>query len=303
LSSGDSGGPIFQWIGDRWEQVGIVSYGEMGCATEGYPAVFTRISYFHDWIESHIHNNNQTTTSDHKIVNHRVPYRCFQNKFQCGCGRRNVVLSPSALVRSENALPYSWSMIVSIRIGTNNQHICSGTILEDSYILTAAHCLKNRSSKDITIEAGMYYRSENGAIIRQVDHIYIHPNYAVHSNLYMNDIAILHVSLPFDIDDDRNISRTCLPSINSQSMNAKKYLSNGTRLAISGWDITHMLRFPRSQILQQAEIYVIGGKNSNCSVSDNERQLQFCAGRYGNDNGNISTLNILLTIFYHFVFF
>jgi hypothetical protein len=87
----------------------------------------------------------------------------------------NVALSPSTDVRSENALPYSWSMIFSIRIGS--RHVRSGTILEDSYILTAAHCLTNRVPQDITIEAGMHYRTESGTIIRQVDRIYIHPNY------------------------------------------------------------------------------------------------------------------------------
>jgi secreted trypsin-like serine protease len=214
-----------------------------------------------------------------------------------------VVFSPSTIGISEDALPYTWSMIVSIRVGTSNQHICSGTILEDSYILTAAHCLTNLSSQYITIEAGMYYRSESGARIREVDHIYIHPNYTVRSNLYINDIAILHLSLPLDVEDDKNISRTCLPSTTNQLMNMTKYLSNGTRLAISGWDITNRSRFPRSQMLQQAEVYIIDGENSNCSVSDDQHQLQFCAGRYGNDTGNILTLNILLIISFYFVFF
>jgi secreted trypsin-like serine protease len=275
----------------------------MGCATKGYPAVYTRISYFHDWIESHIYHNNQTTTYDNETVHSRVPYQCSEYEFQCGCGRRNVALSPSTSGTSENALPYSWSMIVSIRVGTSNQHICSGTILDNSYILTAAHCLRNRSSQNITIEAGMYYRSENGVSIRQVDHIYIHPNYTVGMNLYINDIAILHLSLPLDLENDKNISRTCLASIQNQLMNPTKYPSNGTRLAISGWDITNILQSPRSEILQQAEVYVIDGENANCFISNDQRQIQFCAGRYGNDKGNILTLNILLTISYYLIFF
>ena len=47
---GDSGGPIFQWAGQYWEQVGIVSYGD-GCAQPGLPGVYTRLSYYYQWIE------------------------------------------------------------------------------------------------------------------------------------------------------------------------------------------------------------------------------------------------------------
>lgn len=264
----------------------------MVCATKSYPAIYTRISYFNDWIESYIHNNNQTTTSDNKTINYRVLYRCDQHTTQCGCSHRNVVLSPSAMIRSENALPYTWSMVVSIRIGSNNQHVCSGTILEESHILTAAHCLTNHSLHDITIEAGMYYRSENDAVIRQVDHIYIHPNYSIHSDLYINDIAILHLSQPLYIEYNKYLSRTCRPVMFNQWLNETEYPLNRTRLTIVGWDITNMSSFPKSMILQQAEVYVTDDDdNANCSVSDNRRSIQFCAGRYESENGNIITLN------------
>lgn len=283
MSLGDLGGPILQWIGDRWEQVGIVSYSEEGCTKKSYPAVFTRISYFHDWIESHIHENT--------LSNHRILYPCYEY-LQCGCGRQSVALSPSTAVKSEDALPHSWSMIVSIRVGTDHQHICTGTILKDFYILTTAHCLSNRSAKDLTIEAGMYYRSESGAIIRQVARIYIHPDYTVHSNSFMNDIAILQLALPFYVEDDPFISRTCLPSNDDQWMNATKYLSNGTRLAISGWDIKNTLKSAMPKVLQQAEVYFIDEKNSDCSLSDSQHPIQFCAGRYGNDKGSFLTLHV-----------
>jgi len=58
LFKGDSGGPIFQWTGQYWEQVGIVSYGE-GCAKPNKPGVYTRISYYYDWINDILKNNNE----------------------------------------------------------------------------------------------------------------------------------------------------------------------------------------------------------------------------------------------------
>jgi secreted trypsin-like serine protease len=56
---GDSGGPIFQWTGQYWEQVGIVSHGR-GCADADEPGIYTRLSYYYDWL-----NNILKTTNEH----------------------------------------------------------------------------------------------------------------------------------------------------------------------------------------------------------------------------------------------
>ncbi len=58
MFKGDSGGPIFQWAGQYWEQVGIVSHGE-GCAEPNQPGVYTRISYYYDWINDILKNHNE----------------------------------------------------------------------------------------------------------------------------------------------------------------------------------------------------------------------------------------------------
>ena len=48
---GDSGGPLaFLGQNDSYSQVGVVSWMEKGCAEMGYPAVFTRVTSFLDWI-------------------------------------------------------------------------------------------------------------------------------------------------------------------------------------------------------------------------------------------------------------
>merc|ERR1712130_536098 len=55
--NGDSGGPLVQMAGgkaagDKWTQVGIVSFGASAGCEVGMPAGFTRTEYYLDWIRS-----------------------------------------------------------------------------------------------------------------------------------------------------------------------------------------------------------------------------------------------------------
>ena len=55
---GDSGGPLIK-PGEvnsrpRYVQFGIVSFGPRSCGIRGFPAVYTRISFYMDWILSNM---------------------------------------------------------------------------------------------------------------------------------------------------------------------------------------------------------------------------------------------------------
>lgn len=46
---GDSGGPAMARVKGVWKVAGIVSYAD-GCARAKKPTVFTRVSYYSDWL-------------------------------------------------------------------------------------------------------------------------------------------------------------------------------------------------------------------------------------------------------------
>ena len=50
--AGDSGGPLMLVVnGTRWFAAGVVSYGRR-CGKEGWPAIYTNIMSYNDWIKN-----------------------------------------------------------------------------------------------------------------------------------------------------------------------------------------------------------------------------------------------------------
>ncbi|KAH8363706.1 hypothetical protein KR200_005249, partial [Drosophila serrata] len=53
---GDSGGPLATIVGDRYVQVGMVSYGTRMCNASG---IYTNVASYHDWITSNTRNETK----------------------------------------------------------------------------------------------------------------------------------------------------------------------------------------------------------------------------------------------------
>ncbi|CAF3827187.1 unnamed protein product [Rotaria magnacalcarata] len=283
---GDFGGPILHWIGDRWEQVGIASYTPDACKGNSV-IIYTRTAYYRSWIEENIKTDDKTT--EEIIILPTLPpiiitdpplttYQCNKYEVPCGCGRRNVQFPKLDTIIESEAIPYSWSMIVSIRMNGSNKHSCSGSILTEYYILTSASCIANVPSFGITIVAGIHNYSEHDSTYRKIDQIFLHPNYMGVSDNYANDIAILHMSQPLDFDNDPFVSRTCVPEKSAPIFNSTTNPEHELDLALIGWGSMSCQNKTIQDLLQQVQIYSIDHTEKSCFILDKHRDIQFCAG-------------------------
>jgi secreted trypsin-like serine protease len=215
-----------------------------------------------------------------------LTYECNRSPDECGCSLTNVVLShdnqqlSSTNETGEDAYPYSWSMVVSIRINST-KHTCTGTILSDSFILTAAHCVSNQSKNTrMIVAAGIHSLSQYITSIRRVDQVYIHENYT-NKTSYLHDIAILHLEQPLELKAQPIFSKICLSNIKSFDSTGASYL-----LSV-GWKHSNAAENGDNTV-QQISVKSITNPNSTCFNSIYNDTYQFCAGLTSNDSSKLN---------------
>ena len=261
-----------------------------GCAVKGLPAVYTRLAYYADWIESVLdgtHGNTKPPPTSTKPS--LMTYKCDKSQATCGCGQQNVEFSLVNVSGAQEAIPYSWSMMASVHLAGSKAHTCAGTIIDASHILTTARCVRDEnatSPKDVSVSVGMHNRSDSRVSIHRVDRIHVHPQWSAITDRSSNDIAILHLSTLLNFSNDRRIHPTCVPPM-KLSTPVTQYPPNGTQLAVAGWSVIQVSPLGLSDKLQQAMVNLIGNDDPTCSGMVKDKERQFCAGLSEEGNGQL----------------
>ncbi|CAC5367331.1 Trypsin beta,Trypsin delta/gamma-like protein CG30031,Trypsin alpha,Chymotrypsin-like serine proteinase [Mytilus coruscus] len=102
----------------------------------------------------------------------------------------------SKIVGGSNAdiTTYPWQVSLQMRSGSGWYHICGGSIIDNNWIVTAAHCVDGSSANTLRIAAGMTKLSDTSRTVRSLARIIMHPNYSSSRPGYPNDIALLELS-------------------------------------------------------------------------------------------------------------
>jgi secreted trypsin-like serine protease len=192
-------------------------------------------------------------------------YTCSSNA-TCGCSMNSAILTK--IVGGEQAEIDTWSWAVSIRI--YHSHLCGGSLISSTLVLTAAHCLISlQSVSGLSISVGSRYLSI-ARQVRPVSEVYIPDNYD--SDEYINDIAVLRLSSPVDLTD-RSVALICLPSSTK-----REYPPQGASVVAIGWGTLSSGAKKPSNTLQQVELKAMTSKVAICQEMIHDAAVQFCAG-------------------------
>jgi hypothetical protein len=196
----------------------------------------------------------------------------------------NAVLSK--IINGAEARPNSWPWLVSIGVRyrgptgawQNRTHICGGTLIEPSHVLTAAHCLEQKiddrfvplTSTNPTLESffilriGIHdIRSTRSDEIYRARRIFNHERFI--SSIFENDIALIRLDRPVPMTEQT--TSICLPSSNIMA---------GRQVTVAGWGTVAETARVHSNVPRQANVNVLSA--ANCRVYkdvhyDNSRQL------------------------------
>lgn len=130
------------------------------------------------------------------------------------------------IVGGENAQEGQFPYQASIHNRIARDFFCSGSILSNRFVLTAAHCMRNRTPANIFAIVGTLNRLKGGVAV-EFNKITVHPGW--NSRLLINDIALLRTANEIVFSD--TIQPIALPKENLPN-------EENTQVILSGWGKT-----------------------------------------------------------------
>lgn len=144
---------------------------------------------------------------------------------------------------------------------------CGGSLITPDWVLTAAHCVRQVPASELSVELGILYQSENGAV-RDIAQIVQHPNYA-NGPSHTNDFALLRLAQPAN-----GFGTVALLGQTAHGT----YAAPGTMSTVSGWGAL-WFGGPTSDRLQGVDIPIVS--EAECEAAYNTYSVDetmICAG-------------------------
>nr|XP_045607743.1 trypsin-1-like [Procambarus clarkii] len=136
-----------------------------------------------------------------------------RNNEVCGIRHSSV---PDIITRIVGGFPaesheFPWQVSLQWRYNWYTYHICGATVIDQNWVLTAAHCTHQYTPKDLLVVAGDHQlkHKEGTEQTRYIERIIEHQFY--NSNSQENDIALLKLATPLQLDG-MTVSPICMPA-------------------------------------------------------------------------------------------
>jgi len=217
----------------------------------------------------------------------RDPARHDQSGPRVGsCGRRHSsgvvgrVKTPYHEAGDTDFGEYPWQAAILKQDGGDMVYVCGGSLIDDRYIITAAHCVNKLSAFDLQVRLGEWD-------VAMEDEFYPHVDYkvdevVVHRDFYAgmlhHDIALLKLDRFVDSQRYPHISPICLPEAYSNF--------EGQTCHVTGWGKDAFGKIGNFQkILKKVEVPMVGKRTCEHALKDTRLGRSFrlhdgmiCAG-------------------------
>jgi secreted trypsin-like serine protease len=161
---------------------------------------------------------------------------------------------------------------------TSKSYICGCTIVNNKWIVTAAHCVAgstNAASYTVTVGEHDKTVTEPSQVDHSVARVIAHPQY--NGQTIKNDIAVLELVNPITFTAE--VSPACLAPAGHVAV-------HGSEATVTGWGETNPSRMTRGQstLLRQAKVKIVSREQCNAAYNGAIDNTMICAGANGLDS-------------------
>ncbi|XP_042282499.1 chymotrypsin A-like isoform X1 [Thunnus maccoyii] len=190
---------------------------------------------------------------------------------QRGCGTPAIppdISGYSDIVNGKEAKPHSWPWQVSLQRRPGS-HFCGGSLINESWVVTAAHCPIRRSTLVVLGEHNLRSSAEDVQVMR-VGQAFPHPDYNSPTR-FNNDIQLIKLARPAQIN--RRVSPVCVAE-------TRDNVPAGITCMTTGWGWTNGNGNPATR-LQQAALPLLTNRRCRRFFGSSITSKMICAGANG----------------------
>lgn len=215
----------------------------------------------------------------------------------CGTGRPPTPPENSnelGIVGGQEAIPHEfpWQALLLTFFGPNNRtftssRLCGGSILNQEWILTAAHCVVYKETPKVRLVwAGKHRYMKNGKLYKEAGQqgqvackVIPHPQYTRVPHVDY-DVALIKLAKPLRNFPSKTIGPICLPEKGSPLD-----LFAGQKCIVAGWgNVDKYANGTTSDVLKKSTEFL--EKQADCAKSDSRMtDRQLCLSSQGRKEG------------------